>query len=288
MIRTRSLKPSTRLSFGLVPHEGEADDAAKKLQEQITAEVEKATTGLKNNNKALLEEKKALKEQFEGLMSQFENLGGADGVKKLMAQRAEMLKTEEGKLLTEGKHQEWLELKTAALRKDHENQLKAAQDATVKAAEVGQTAMQKLHRKTLSIEVNTARTEAKTLDTTGVQDDILNAAEKVFTYDPDRDAMVIKDKDAGVVFGKDGKNPKTVTEWLMEQQESRRHWWGASQGGGANGSKGSGGGFGENPWSKEHWNLTKQGEVMKTRGPTVAEAMAKAAGSKIGAVRPTT
>jgi hypothetical protein len=284
MIRTRSL--FTRLSLGPVPHEGEADDAAKKLQEQIAAEVEKATTGLKNNNKAILEEKKALKEQYDGLMQQFDSLGGADGVKKLMQQRAEMLKTEEGKLLTEGKHQEWLELKTSALRKDHENQMKALAEQMASKDTTVSTLTQKLHRKTLSVEVAHARTEAKTLDYPGVQDDILNAAEKVFTYDPDRDAMVIKDKEQGVVFGKDGKNPKTVTEWLMEQQEHRRHWWGSTVGGGANGSKGGGSGFDKNPWSAEHWNLTKQGEVMRTRGQTVAESMAKAAGSRIGATRP--
>ncbi|MET4216952.1 3-polyprenyl-4-hydroxybenzoate decarboxylase [Bradyrhizobium sp. LB14.3] len=43
-----------------------------------------------------------------------------------------------------------------------------------------------------------------------------------------------------------------------------------------------------NPWSPTGWNLTKQGEVVKSLGMDKATAIAKAAGSYIGATRPTT
>jgi hypothetical protein len=41
-----------------------------------------------------------------------------------------------------------------------------------------------------------------------------------------------------------------------------------------------------NPWSKEGWNVTKQGALVKSIGETKAAAIAAAAGSKIGATKP--
>jgi hypothetical protein len=42
-----------------------------------------------------------------------------------------------------------------------------------------------------------------------------------------------------------------------------------------------------NPWSAEGWNITKQGQVLKSLGPEKAAAIARAANSYIGATRPT-
>jgi len=276
--------------FALTAYEGDAKPDAPEgsddLQTQIAKAVEKATEGLKNTNKALKEEKKAESDKLKALLTQFDDLGGADGVKNLMAQRAEMLKTEEGKLLAAGKHEDWLGLKTTAMRKDHENQLTAVRTEAQTVAKERDMAISELRSLRLSVDVSRAMSEGKTrTDSPALADDILAAAEKVFEYDSDRKAMVIKE-DGGVVFGKDGKTPKTVTEWLMEQQESRRHWWGDSVGGGARGSV-NGGPQGENPWSAANWNMTKQGEVIKARGIEAANKMAAAAGSKVGALRPT-
>ncbi len=43
----------------------------------------------------------------------------------------------------------------------------------------------------------------------------------------------------------------------------------------------------DNPWSAENWNITKQGALIKVMGLDGAARMAKAAGSHIGATRPT-
>lgn len=72
--------------------------------------------------------------------------------------------------------------------------------------------------------------------------------------------------------------------WLTEMQQKKRHWWPNSQSGGSTGS-GSTGGFGDNPWSGDNWNLTKQGEIM-TQDHRRAEQMAKSAGTSIGGARP--
>lgn len=41
-----------------------------------------------------------------------------------------------------------------------------------------------------------------------------------------------------------------------------------------------------NPWSREGWNVTRQGSIVKSLGIEKANALAKAAGSHVGAVRP--
>ncbi len=73
--------------------------------------------------------------------------------------------------------------------------------------------------------------------------DVQLRAQTQFTFDQERDTLVIRDSDGGVVFGKDGKSPKSIKEWLDDQKEVSRHWWPPSKGGGAEGSgRGSGGG----------------------------------------------
>jgi hypothetical protein len=74
--------------------------------------------------------------------------------------------------------------------------------------------------------------------------------------------------------------------WLQDMQQKKAHWWPPSQGGGAGGSGGGGGNFPNNPWSKQHWNLTKQGEAVRTLGEEKAKQMASAVGSHIGAIAP--
>lgn len=292
MYRNRSMK-ITQLSYPMLTPVGYGDeekpeaegDGGDDLQAQITAEVSKATEGLSKTNKALKDEKKALKERLDALAGQLEMLGGEAGIKQLAEQRKKLLETEEGKLLAEGKHQEWHELKLKSYKQNHENQLTALQKNIDEATARATAAEKKLQKNLLKSSVAEARSAAKTLDSVGVQEDILNAAEKVFEYDPEYDAMVIKDKDEGVVFGKDGKTPKTVTEWLNEQQEPRRHWWPDSVSGGAQGSK-KVHGIEKNPWSPEHWNVTEQGRVLRERGADVANKLAASAGSRVGATRP--
>lgn len=77
----------------------------------------------------------------------------------------------------------------------------------------------------------------------------------------------------------------TIKELMKDMQKLRPHWWPASQGGGAGGNGGGGGG--DNPWSAANWNLTAQGAYVREHGMAKAQEAAKAAGSAIGATRPT-
>lgn len=76
-----------------------------------------------------------------------------------------------------------------------------------------------------------------------------------------------------------------ATVWLTEMQAEKTHWWPGSEGAGSRGSAGGLPGGGTNPFSKDHWNLTEQGALIK-QDVLKAEGMAKAAGTTIGGQPP--
>lgn len=107
-------------------------------------------------------------------------------------------------------------------------------------------------------------------------EDVLMLADRVFEVG--EDGTVTTKDNVGVT---PGLSPEA---WLQEMQSKRPHWWPASEGGGAKGGQG-GGSFANNPWSSEHWNMTEQGRIVNT-DRAKAEAMAKAAGTTVGGLRP--
>lgn len=109
-------------------------------------------------------------------------------------------------------------------------------------------------------------------------DDALVLGERLFEVT--EDGKVVTRDGVGVTPGIDAKG------WLIDVREKKPHWWPASQGGGANGTRPGAGPGGKNPWSADHWNLTEQGQVIRTQGEEKAKRMAEAAGSHLGAVRP--
>ena len=109
-------------------------------------------------------------------------------------------------------------------------------------------------------------------------EDALTLAERVLELN--EDGKVVTRDGVGVTPGLD------PAAWLAELQPKRPHWWPESVGGGARGSKGGGGGGGINPWSHEHWNVTAQTAYFTQHGADKAAAMAKAAGTSLGAGKP--
>lgn len=107
-------------------------------------------------------------------------------------------------------------------------------------------------------------------------DDVIAAADRIFELD-----------DTGTVVAKDnvGVTPGVSPEvWLTDIQSKKPHWWGESVGGGASGGQGRTN-TGENPWKRDSWNVTKQGQIIR-QDPRKAEQLAKAAGTKVGGARP--
>jgi len=72
--------------------------------------------------------------------------------------------------------------------------------------------------------------------------------------------------------------------YMAEMPTMRPHWFPPTAGGGAGGG-GPGGGFSDNPFSDEHWNMTKQGQAFRA-DKVKATKMAEAAGTTIGGPRP--
>lgn len=108
-------------------------------------------------------------------------------------------------------------------------------------------------------------------------DDIVFMGTHMFEVAEDG-AIVAKEGARGVDAG------ITPDIWLTDMKEKRPHWWPTSQGGGAGGGTGGTGG-GSNPWSAKSWDFDAQGAMVR-QDRAKAERMAKAAGSKIGAIAP--
>lgn len=81
----------------------------------------------------------------------------------------------------------------------------------------------------------------------------------------------------------------TPAEWLKDEIDRSPYWWPASVGGGSEGTgKGGQGGYrgSNNPWSKDGWSMTKQGQLVKSLGEEKANAIAALVGCKIGDTKP--
>jgi hypothetical protein len=122
--------------------------------------------------------------------------------------------------------------------------------------------------------VGKATRAAKVLNT--AEEDALMLAERVFEVQ--EDGTVVTKDNVGVTPG------LTPDLWLKDMTEKRPHWWAPSQGGGAN-NRGGGGNIVNNPFTREHWNLTEQGVIHK-QDPAKADRYAKAAGTTVGGGMP--
>jgi len=77
-----------------------------------------------------------------------------------------------------------------------------------------------------------------------------------------------------------GRNPHKAALKEIEADAA------AKSGAPAERKNGSASGGGDNPWSAQRWNLTKQGEVIRALGLEKGAAIAAAAGSRVGATKP--
>jgi hypothetical protein len=95
-----------------------------------------------------------------------------------------------------------------------------------------------------------------------------------------RSAFAVVD---GKVVTTDGLTP---SDWVEQRKADAGYWWPVARGAGAQGSDGAGGFLAsDNPWTRNNWNVTKQGEIVRA-DPAKAERFATSAGSKVGATAP--
>lgn len=110
------------------------------------------------------------------------------------------------------------------------------------------------------------------------RDDVRMWGERVFEVN--EDGQVLTRDNVGVTPGVEAKS------WLEEMVQKRPAWAPPTRGTNSRGSGVPGGMGGENPWSRKHWNVTKQAQYAKEKGTDKAREMAAQAGAKYGSLTP--
>lgn len=205
-------------------------------------------------------------------LSKFNDLDPDDVLNKL--DRIDELEAAAAGKLDEGKINEMVETRLRSKTAPLERQIN---QLTTENGELKQDVDQykgKDRKRLIHDHIRSAASQAKLRDT--AVSDALLVGEQVFDI-----------ADDGRVVTKDGVGVTPGVEpavWLTEVKQTRPHWWPESQGTGARGGDGAGGGA-NNPFSKEHWNMTEQGRVLK-EDRSKAEQLAQAAGTTVGGKRP--
>jgi hypothetical protein len=199
-----------------------------------------------------------VKELTEKLQT-LEAAGQPDIVKnfeKLVNERVEAVKATQIKAATAKLEKQVQDLQTAHGNVTKENETLKAND----------------RNRVIDDSVRAAATGAKVLE--GAVADALMRARGTFEIGAD-----------GKVITKDGLTP---ADWIEQRKADAGHWWPVARGAGAQGSDGSGNfqvNGKDNPWSRDGWNLTKQGALVR-EDATKAAKLAEQAGVKVGATAP--
>ena len=212
----------------------------------------------RNNNVAVMRERDELKQRFAGI--------DPDSVKTLLAEKARL---EEEKLIKDGEVEKLVERRVQAAVGDWEKRSIAAEQQ-----------VSSLTARMVETEIKRAAVEAATklgLRGSAVQD-LQARAEKTFKM-VDGVAKALDADGKTPVFGKDGVTPLNFDEWAARQVVEAPHLFESNAGGGAVGNRSGGAGNGDNPWKKDTFNLTRQGQVFQ-KDPARARSLMAAAGVK--------
>lgn len=212
----------------------------------------------RDTNRGLMKERDELKKRFEGI--------DPDEAKRLMTIKDDLEKgrNKDGKTV-----EQLVDERTAKMKTDLEKRATEAEAAL--AIREADLAKLKINDAVLAAAVK------KGLKPTAA-DDVAMRAQQTFKLKDGRPVAFEGDKEA---YGKTG-DPLTIDEYVDGLITKAPHLFEASSGGGAGGS-GNGNpptGQGVNYWKKEHWNMSKQGELVK-KDPKQAAALARAAGKPV-------
>lgn len=179
---------------------------------QVEGATDKARLDeFRTNNITLREQMDAMKAQFEGL--------DPEEARKALEERQ---KLRDKKLLEAGKVDELLAERTAAMKAEYEKQIgKLTKELT------GATGQ--LERLLIDNAIQTESAKAG-VRTTALEDVLLRGRARFKLQDG---KAVPVDQDGKVIFGKDGTNPQSISEWLADLAPAAPHLFEASTGGGA-------------------------------------------------------
>lgn len=164
------------------------------------------------------------------LQQQLDKLKHVDPVKyaELIALDTEV---KEGKLIKEGKLEEVVNLRVGAMKTAYE-----AESTSLKSQNGALSAQ--LSKVMVDDSVKTYAIKAGVVAT--AMDDVVLRARGVYVMDATVGAPVPKDAQGQTIFGKDGKTPMPMDEWLVGLKTSAPHLFANSQGGGAGGGNNRG------------------------------------------------
>jgi hypothetical protein len=204
------------------------DATSKEAKEAISTAVEEAISGLKSNRDDVLKEKKILADslkKFDGL--------DADKIREMMNN---INKSEETKLIADGKLEEVWSLRSSAMQKHFDTEL-ATRDAKITDLTSNEVIL-KTSLADLSIDtiIRDAAAKQKLIPT--AVDDALLQGRSLFSMQKDG-SLAIVDKNGFTIPGSDGKTPLQPNEWLQNLKETKPHWWVQSSGIGVNGGAGN-------------------------------------------------
>jgi len=214
----------------------------------------------------LRKQKSALQQQLDELNKRFDGINPDD----VRAQLAEKRKLEETQALKTGEFDKLLQSRTQALRTDFEKQLAGV------ASE-----RDTLNAKLTDIQINQGVIIAgakRGLRSSAIPDitararstfKLVNGVPRAFEADG-----------STVRVGRDSVTPMTVEEWIDAQVSDAPHLFESNSGSGASGNADTGSRHQiTNPWKRETWNLTRQGELLRT-DPAKARALQACANHK--------
>ncbi len=193
----------------------------EQVDELVSKAVSEQVAGLKAKNGEVIGDNKKLKEQ----LAQFDGID--PNAVRAMLQR--FASDEEAKLIADGKIDVVLEKRTEMLKTEHQKQLQTKDDALQQA----NSRIEKLSQ----LAVNGALVAAA--GSVGALPESMKAiqalAKGVFVTD-ENGAVVALDSDGDVVYGKDGKTPLSVNEWLEGIKAEMPNLFSQPKGAGAKGS----------------------------------------------------
>ncbi len=218
-------------------NEGGAAGATKvdlnsaEIQAAINAAAEKAKqeaiAGLKAKNAELLDDLKKRTIPPEEL-KQWEEM------KKRIAA------DEETRLMSEGKIDEVVAKRVAAMKRETEAQLKANADKIAEYQQLISARDEKL--KTLMIDGQLKEAYINLDYEPTAMDDIIRLGRTVFVMD-ENGKVVPRDETGTTIYGKDGTTPLSAAEWLTRLTEKKPYLKRASMGAGAQQNRGGSKGF---------------------------------------------
>lgn len=200
------------------------------------------TSGLKS---ALEKERKAARDAAARLKDLERKYDGIDP-EKVKSIYSKLDNDEEAKLLAEGRFDDVVARRTDRLRQNYEDQL----SKTTKERDAFRSAV-------LDREILQAAIKAEVHDS-ATQDVLLRAKG---AFDMDESGKVFVTKDGDKVFGRDGKTPLGVDEWMAELKASAKHLFKANTSGGGSSRAGSQGNAGKQI-SREQFNSMTDSDLM--------------------------